>query len=512
VGLMELFRDFPTEKTRHSAMSIATELEEEHRIRLRRYKKHWNFYEGKHWTYATPTDDPVVTVNYCKKFANKHTNFTFGKGFKLVVPDDPSTDVNEEAEREFVRQKLERIWSLNDKNLWAWKAGQMGSVTGDLFVRVSWEEDDDTAAVSYPKAEILHSKQVFPVFSGPAGNPNSKMENVTIVYPEYKDAPTRAGSAKKGNKVVQLVIETWYPDKVLIWDGNELTERKNVLGEIPLVHVPNVPSGTSHYGDSDIELVEELNREYNEKMTDVSDVINYQGSPVTIVKGAKLGQVERGANRMWTMPMDSSVENLALDGELGTSLTYLDRLRDHLHEIGDVPPAAMGGGGKESAVALAMRFLPMYERRNLKILTYGIGLCKVNRLMLKFEALMNTTFRRKMVKLPKENRYRTQVTFPDPLPRDELMELEKAGKRLDLGLSTREEEMENMGKSQAEVTRTMKVGEEELVRRAQLEMNIGQELMPDKEQANRGGNPNPTRPEPTVQGEKRSIAAQRDLA
>ena len=58
----------------------------------------------------------------------------------------------------------------------------------------------------------------------------------------------------------------------------------------------------------------------------IQDVIGYHGSPTTILKGAKISELEKGAGRVWSVPADADVKNLELEGDLGASNAFLDRL------------------------------------------------------------------------------------------------------------------------------------------------------------------------------------------
>lgn len=514
---MDMLRNFPVGRKRKTAVSIATELEMEHQLRIQRYRRAWKFYDGKHWAYKTDPDDPAVTLNYVRKFVDAHVAFFAGKGFSVTIPDDPTTPNNESDDRTFVLNMLKKTWEWNDKDLWLTQAAQMGSVTGDVFLRLSWETEDPMAELPYCKVEVVPSHLAFPTFAGPEGPNKQNIESVTFIFPKFvvrRDAEDSPMFHKR--KAVEYTVETWFKDKVIEWDGEEMTERENVLGEIPVVHFQNLVRVGEFYGISDVQDVIEINREYNEKNTDVSDVINYQGSPVTILKGAKIQNLERGPNRIWGIPAEADITNLSLSSELGASLNYLDRLKDAMHEIGSVPKSVLDSlqAGSASGVALAMRYLPMKQQRNFKILTYRSGLRRVNRLIMKMTALMDPEFRRKFVALPRENRYRNDVVFPDPLPRDESLELDKAEKRISMGISTRKLELLDMGRSQAEADRVLKEVDKERVKDSELELQVGQGLMSyglDEEQE-RSGNPNPRRPNPEVAGQRESETAERDLA
>ncbi len=505
---------------------LITANELEHNDRLRRYREAWRFYKGDHWSWSRDQNEPFVTINYCQAFVDVLVNFLFKSGFKVQIPDDPATEENEQQQKEFVRLMLQETWRCNKEELLAFEMGQMGSVTGDVFLRVSWE-DKDPLEKSYARVDVLPSQYVFPKFGGPYGVDRKVVENVLVLFPKYKagEAPNPFFDdmrGKRGMQDVEFYAERWWPDKVEVWDPVSEAPaevRPNPLGEIPIVHIPNYPIAGEYYGRSDLADIMDLQREYNEKATDISDVINYHGSPVTIVTGAKLTTLERGANRMWGLPEGANVSNLALSGELNASLDYLDRIKTAMHEIGGIPEGILGNSvGNPSGVAVAMRYLPLVEKRNVKIQTYGYGLRLCNRLIMKLTALMDDEFGKEFNKLDDMNKYQNDIKFPDPLPRDESIELDKAQKRLELGLSTRKMELERLGYSQAEITRIMDDFDAEKMRDAEQEFEIGMKFAPEpmEEEAGDGeggqspdnpGNPDPEQPNPEVQSEKKSISA-----
>jgi hypothetical protein len=440
-------------------------------------------------------------------------------GFTVTIPDDPATASKEDEDREFVRLMLENTWDKNRKELVAFEMAQMGSITGDVFVRVSWE-DSDPIESPYARVDVLPSQYVFPSFGGPHGVDRKKVNSVLVLFPRFKNgdasSTNRFGDMPSNN--VEWYGERWYANKVIEYspNGGE-REKKNPLGEIPIVHIPNYPIAGEFYGRSDLSDVISLQREYNEKATDISDVINYHGSPVTIVKGAKLTQLERGANRMWGLPENAEVENLALNGELSPSMDYLDRIKKAMHEIGGVPEIALTSNinNRETGASVSMRYMPMLESRQVKVQTYGAGLRLINRLIMKITALANNDFGRAFDLLNENNKYRNEIIFPSPLPRDESIELDRATKRLDIGLSSKRFEMQKMGMSQREIEKIKEDIEEEREQLAELEFSIGQKFMEEAEAPEvempkfesleppkeRSGNPNPKRPNPDSVGE-----------
>ena len=521
--------------------SMVTATETEHAERLARYREFMRFYKGKHWNHTRDINEPFVTINYCRRFVDSQVNFLMKGGFSITIPDDPSTAAKEDEDREFVRLMLEATWEKNRKELIAFEMAQMGSITGDVFLRVSWETEDPIEA-PYARVDVLPSQYVFPSFGGPYGVDRKKVNSVLILFPRFKNGDSsnkRFGDLPQSN--VEWYGERWFHDKVIEYgpDGSEVT-KKNPLGEIPVVHIPNYSVAGEFYGRSDLSDLIDLQREYNEKATDISDVINYHGSPVTIVKGAKLTQLERGPNRMWGLPENASVNNLSLSGELSSSIDYLDRIKRSMHEVGGVPEIALSSNvnNRETGASVSMRYMPMLEARQVKIQTYGAGLRLVNRLIMKMTSIADVNFSSEFSKLDASNKYRNEVVFPSPLPRDESIELDRATTRIDAGLTSKRYELQKMGFSQREIEKIREDIENEREDQAELEFMIGQKFIDDaslddeddnsevveksseakvKEIMGEGsgngkGNPNPKRPDPDVQAAKVSSNAVSEMS
>lgn len=507
----------------------------EHRRRLAAYRHYWMFYLGKHWTYSRDEGDPVLTINYCRRLLDVLNDFTFKKSFKCVIPDDPSTSADEQEDREFVRYLLEETWTKNHRDLWLLEAAQQGGVTGDLFARVSWETQDPLSeGEPYAKVEVIPSHLVFPEPGGPIGADRKRLKRVIILNPVYETVPESelprpgvfsphvpftTGGLQLGNKAVVIYGEEWVaaeydefgkatrPAMVREFRNLEITsERENPLGEIPVVHIPNYPLSGEYYGLSDLVDAAELNRELNEKGTDISDILNYHASPVTILEGAKIKNLERGANRVWGIPTGAKAYNLELSGDLSASVKYLGMIKEALMELIGVPEQAMGklqNLGNVSGVALAIQYLPLMEKRTVKVQTYGLGLRLINRLILKVTAIGDQRFGEQFDKLT-PNKYRNEVVFPNPMPYDEAAELEKARARLELKLSTRANELERMGVSQAEARKILQDALDEEAQET--------EAMFDANLSRRGQNQNMRGGVPEVRARKVSETAAKKAA
>lgn len=459
------------------------DLNRTHARRMSFYRQCWLYYLGKHWSYARDPGDPVITMNYVRKIVDLHNDFAFSKGFDVVIPDNPETSVDEKEERDFVRIALEETWRKNNKSLWCLEAGQQGGITGDVFARVSWEMSDPLED-PYARVDIIPSHLVFPEFGGPFGVDRKKVTRAIVITPTYAERPQNARGpfVKKDLGALTSVdmilkVEEWIsakidpfgnilePAKIRYYENKEfIKEVVNPLGEIPIVHIPNYPLTGEYYGMSDLVDIMELNRELNEKATDISDIINYHASPQTVIYGAKLKDLEKGANRTWALPEGAKVENLELKGDLSAASAHWTMLKTAMMELSNTPEQIFGlqkSVTAPSGVALQMQYLPMIQKRDVKVQVYSMGIRLINRLMLKYLELADPEFGTKFSKL-KGNKYRNEVVFPDPLPQDVRRNLEVSREKLALGLTTRCLELESMGYSRAEAEKIIEEARDDL--------------------------------------------------
>lgn len=460
-----------------SELTLGVVSELEHSARLSAYSDYWAFFKGRHWSWSREEDQPMVTVNFARRLTTVLSGWLMKRGFEIGIPDDPKTEGTEDtSERKFIEAALKATWESNGMRAWCLEAGQMGGVTGDLFLRPSWEEEDELED-PFVRVDILPSHYVFPEFGGAHGVDRKKMVQCMVLFPRYEYRTTAWG---KQRQAMRMDGEIWTKDKWQIIQDDKIVEtRDNPYGEIPIIHIPNVQLAGEFYGISDLVDLLELQKMYNEKMTDASDVIDYHASPITIVEGMSTKKLERGAHRMWGTKKGSKVYNLELKGDLTAANTYIDRLERLMLSLSGVPKEALGeiqDSANTSGVAMALRFMSLTDIRDMKEATYGLGIRRINRLIIKTIILKDKKFAKMWDKLkkkyPDSNLYRNTVKFNSPMPRDEVIELTKIKERLEMRLSTRRAELKEMGKSEEEIRIILKETAEELQAEAAAEFGF----------------------------------------
>ena len=432
-------------------VELADEEFEVHGPRLNRYSLNWAMYLGHHWGYRREQGEMQISLNYYRAFIDYIARFTFGQGVKFRSP---------ALTEAIVPNRLERVWEIdNDKERVLLEMAQTGGITGDCFVKIAYEEAwEDGIGRAHPgRVRIL---PLNPAFAFPEFHPHDRTRLL-----RFKQKYRFWGTSLEGTRQVFTYTEILTDDIIEEYINDELIDsRPNPLGLIPVVHIPNIPVSGSPWGLSDAQDIISVNRAYNEISTDVADIINYHASPVTVIVGAKVQNLEKGAKKVWAgLPKDSQVFNLE-GGSAGLSgaMEYLDRLKMSMHELMNVPETALGqmqAISNTSGVALSIMFQPLMNRHTQKITQYGAGLEKINELILLNLAVKEPeTFvynpdtdgpikEGQLTQLDPNDpiTYVTYAHFAPPLPLDKIVLLNELQQKMSMGLESKEGALRALG-------------------------------------------------------------------
>lgn len=435
-------------------VELADEEFEVHGPRLNRYAQNWAFYLGHHWAYRRENGEPQITFNYVRALSDFITNFTFSKGVHFKSPHGTA---------HIVPSLLKRVWEVdNNKDQILWETGQQGGVSGDAFTKVAWEPpylNEATGEMVPGRVRILPLNAAF---CFPEWHPHDR-ERLIRFKLKYKFW----GTAPEGTRQVYTYTEILTEDVIEEYVNDELIDqRPNPLGTIPIVHIPNITISGSPWGLSDIGDVIGLNREFNEKSLEISDIINYHAAPVTIVTGAKASNLEKGPKKVWSIPVkEAQVFNLeGGTAAVGPAMEYLESVKRAMHEMTGVPETALGQMqpiSNTSGVALSIQYQPMMQRYNMKKMSFALGFQRINALVLRTLFTFDPTtlvFNESTegVWEQDENQpfqlnpadpmvYQTYVHWPEPLPVDALIKLNEIQAKMALGLESKRGALATLG-------------------------------------------------------------------
>ncbi len=431
--------------------------------RIERYREYWELYKGNHWGESElDTDGPTPVWNKTRTFIDKSITFLVGKPFKIGY-------LNEKIEK-LLNPYIDLILANSGgAEMFGIEAAQMGSVSGDVFLKVVWDRKANFGNGG-PKIQILDSSDVrvryeFVDYS------NAIPDEAVIEY-DFLD-PDKGGVSSRREIITPEEIE-------IIIDGkrNEQLSGPNLLGRVFLVHIRNMFVGKEPYGLSDCVNTENLNKLLNAAMRRFQKDVEFNGNPVTIVFGAKVDKLEKGEGKMWgNLPKDAKVEQLELQTDLPAQQKFMRFLEEALAENMGIPIDSTKGTqaiSNTSGTALQIQYLPLSELTARKKITYGTGFKQALMLALELgvigeQAMMarNPAFEGSgIIQIKKEiddiiAKEKNPITKMKPwnwididfqsfLPKDRLIELNVIEEELKMGLEDRAGAMKRLGKNNIE--------------------------------------------------------------
>lgn len=415
--------------------------------RITKYYLYWKFYEGMHYK---DFNDGMLSFNYIKAFIDKVIMFLLGdEAFTFHVKSYYTTQIDKEVEK-IAEELMMYHWGKSDKLLLSYEILQMGSITGDSWVGLEWmpEEED-----RYCKVSVFDSRQCFVTFENGDFN---RLESFLVRQP----------LDKHGDNQYRLFVKRWYKDRIETWyqmdvsieeskvAKYELKSYDNPYGFIPVVHIKNKPNSSGYYGKSDASDILKINKVYNELMQQVKAVIDYHVTPTTVITGASAKSLKKGLGQIWSgLPAEANVFNLGLDVDLSATVQFIKDLKTAMHELSDVPENALGkiqAISNTSAAALQITYHPLMQQANIKAMTYGEGITKLNTMILRMMQVEDPDNKRLVQLLEKSPEFLSEMQiepiFAYGFPKDKTDELNRAQMELNMKLSSRREVMERMGK------------------------------------------------------------------
>lgn len=416
--------------------------------RITRYYLHWKFYEGMHYK---DFNDGLLSFNYVRAFIDKINMFLLGnEAFTFHVQSYYTTQVDKEVETA-AEELMMYHWGKSDKLQLAYEILQMGGVTGDAWLGVTWDAEN-----RFCKVSIYDSRQCFVTFKN--GDYNN-VESFMVRQPLDQNGSNSQNHYRLFvQKWTNDSVETWYQKDVSIEEGKiakyEGRTYKNPYGFIPVVHIKNKPNSAGYYGTSDATDILKINKVYNEINQQLKAVIDYHVTPTTVITGASAKSLKKGLGQIWSgLPAEANVFNLGLDVDLSATVNFAKDLKAAMHELSDVPENALGklqAISNTSAAALQITYQPLIQQANLKALTYGEGITKINLMILRILMIEDPDNERLQVLLKYNPNFldemKIEPIFAYGFPKDKMDELQRAQIELQLKIGSRREIMERMGK------------------------------------------------------------------
>ncbi len=463
-----------------SSAARASALRASEQERLRRYAGYLDFYNGKQWAKTRPGRTSLV-VNYTRAVVDKGVSYLLGQGINFAVPagiedaetrglgdrgkgrENPElrTQNPEPAQPSYWAARAEallyRVYEDNDLEAADAQGAINGAVLGDTVFKVFWESGawrqgsaDRGWGVNAPSGTFtgdggrirVVNIDPFTFFPRWAADDPSALLSVDVVYQlPVEEAARRYGDISISPNSHPLIdaVESWTNSEFALTVGDwDVVRSANPYGFIPFVHIPNARPANEFWGVSDLKDVAPLNRELNERMSDVADVIRFHSDPPVIFKGVREhGNLAVGPGTVWDLPEGAGVDLLEWRGQPPAVQEHIERVLRALHDVAETPKTAFGDSGRLlSGVALETELQPLIQKTLRKRIWWSAGLRRRNRYILRIAELNG---------MGSFAPYRSRIIWPPLLPADNEAEVRNNVALVQAGLRSRRTAMDHLG-------------------------------------------------------------------
>jgi len=368
----------PTSPQATGSLSIPQQLERTDSERLRQYREHLEFYQGKQWTEPRRRRDRRLTFNYAKTVIEKTASYTMSGVSFAVDPEDGTAEALDRARR--AEAVIAGVYEANNLEQLDFDNEIDCSVLGDAAYKVIWDAAEERVRVTAPDVQGL--------FVSWAGDDPSRVWRVasryTLTQAEaevlYGPLPTLKSS--------YTIVEVWTDESFGLWlDETLLEERPNPYGFIPFVVYPNLREPKQFWGVSDLAHLREPLRELNRAVSQLSLILELSGNPIAVLENVTEAEdiaVQPGA--VWEIPEKARAYLLDLlqGGGVGLHIDYANLVLRSLHDLAEVPRSAFGETRQAlSGVALQMELDPLLKKVQRKRLVRGVAFRRRNEMILR---------------------------------------------------------------------------------------------------------------------------------
>lgn len=330
------------------------------------YKTLRDFYKGRQWSFRKDGGGTMRTYNYVFTIVENMTAFLTNEAPQISCPPRDQSSALDRALAEGRTKLLNTIHEENGLSLVFQKAVRTASITGDAFIfgaiptfRTDAEVDEKGMVTGNTK-KVFDSIRYWNI---------ERPENIRIIWRDenfndiggfIKHYRISVASAKKlfaeeakaGNFVIKedfdtervgeddptdvpmvTIKEYWDEEEYLLMfnaDNKPVHYVKHDWGFIPLQYVPNIHLPGEPKGTSDIEHELDPQQEYNERASDLADIIKEIAKPAYWGKNLdNLTEVRSGQIVIYQVGDDGEINAMPKSGQTFPVESYLnDRKND----------------------------------------------------------------------------------------------------------------------------------------------------------------------------------------
>jgi len=315
-----------------------------------------DFYKGKQWSYRKDGGGTMRTYNYVFTVVENMTAFLTNEPPQMSCPPARVDDVLERALGEARTKILSAVHEDNSVSLVFQRAVRTGSITGDSFIfgaiptfkskedgtkefesikywnverpeniRVIWKDENFNeigAFIKHYRIAVSTAKKLFAE--------ELKDKKFTV----QADFDTENPGQTQTTEVPMITVKEYWDDEeyLLLFnnDNKPVHYVKHNWGFIPLHYIPNIHLPGEPKGTSDIEHELDPQQEYNERSSDLADIIKEMAKPAYWGKNLdNLSEVRSGQIVIYQVGDDGDIQAMPKSGTTVPVEQYLsDRKND----------------------------------------------------------------------------------------------------------------------------------------------------------------------------------------
>lgn len=315
-----------------------------------------DFYKGRQWSYRKEGGGTMRTYNYVFTIVENMTAFLTNEPPQITCPPRNVTDPVERSLAEGRTKLLDAVHEDNSLSLVFQRAVRTGSMLGDSFIfgaiptykvndkgekqfdrirywniekpehiQVLWKDENFTEMDGFIKKyriSVLSAKRLF----------KNELKDKNFVVQADNDTETPEG-VETTTIPMCTVKEVWLEDEYLLMfnDNKPVHYIKHDWGFVPLQYIPNIHLPGEPKGTSDIEHELDPQQEYNERASDLADIIKEIAKPSYWGKNLdNLTEIRSGQIVIYQVGDDGDIQAMPKSGQTFPVENYLNERKNDI--------------------------------------------------------------------------------------------------------------------------------------------------------------------------------------
>ena len=321
------------------------------------YKTLRDFYKGRQWSFKKEGGGTMRTYNYCFTVVENMTAFLTNEAPQMSCPAKDLGDSVEQKLAEGRTKLLKSIHDTNDLPITFQKAARTGSLCGDAFIfgpiptfKVDDEGNRTFDNIRYWNVERPENIRVIwkdENFNEVAGFVNQYRIELATAKRMFKHEIEKSGlrivadgrmegdtTSPEPTEVPMITVKQYWDDReyllMLGTTGQIVDYMKHDWGFVPLQVIPNIHIPGEARGTSDLENELDPQQEYNERSSDLADIIQELARPVYWGKNLdNMSEVRSGQTVIYNVGDDAEINAMPRSGTTAPVESYIaDRKND----------------------------------------------------------------------------------------------------------------------------------------------------------------------------------------